>query len=300
MSTQVMQLHTNSADEPPTYFLGLPTIVRATGETTNGAFGLVEHLSMPPGFASPYHTHRLEDEAFYVLEGHLAFVCDGSWQVAGAGTYVFGPRNVPHGFTVIGNTPARMLLMNTPGGFEQFIVELSEAAPAPPDMGTLMAAASRYQIDIHGPLPAVPEGLASRATAPVDLRHLNHRWIQAFNERDWEVEQSLRAPNFQAHLSGAPEPLDGRAWSAFLAGFAASFPDARITIDSSISEGETVATRWRLTGTHQGEFQGIAATGRSVTFSGIEYNRVVDDRIVEHWSMFDNVAILRQLGAMPA
>src|SRR5882672_6962138 len=62
--------HINTIDEPPIFFLGLPTILRATAETTNGAFGLMEQV-MPPCFASPYHLHHLEDEAFYVLEGEM-------------------------------------------------------------------------------------------------------------------------------------------------------------------------------------------------------------------------------------
>jgi quercetin dioxygenase-like cupin family protein len=156
MSTQGVQPHISAADEPPVYFLGLPTIIRATGHTTNGAFGLIEHLTMPPGFSSPYHTHRLEDEAFYVLGGELAFVCDGNWALARPGTYVFGPRNIPHGFKVLGDAPARMLLLNAPGGFEQFVSELSEPAPTAPDMAKLMAAAAKYQIEIHGPLPEPP------------------------------------------------------------------------------------------------------------------------------------------------
>jgi quercetin dioxygenase-like cupin family protein len=141
--------------QPPIYFLGLPTILRATAESTNGAFGLVEQV-MPPGFESPYHTHHLEDEAFYVLEGEMAFVCDGVWTMAGPGTYVFGPRNLPHGFKVLGDAPARMLLLCTPGGFADFVVEMSEPTPAPPDMARLMAVAAKYEVDILGPLPVNP------------------------------------------------------------------------------------------------------------------------------------------------
>jgi quercetin dioxygenase-like cupin family protein len=158
MITQSLQPHINTREEPPFHFLGLPTLVRATGQTTNGAFGLVEHLMMPPGFASPYHTHHLEDEAFYVLEGDMAFVCDGKWTAVGPGGYVFGPRNIPHGFKVLGESPARMLLLCAPGGFEQFVVEMSEPAPAPPDMAKLVALAAKYKIDIHGPLPETPDG----------------------------------------------------------------------------------------------------------------------------------------------
>jgi quercetin dioxygenase-like cupin family protein len=162
MTTQSLPALVNTIHEPPLYFLGLPTILRATRHTTNGAFGLVEN-TMPPGFASPYHTHQLEDEAFYVLEGDMAFVCGGKWILARPGTYIFGPRNVPHGFKVVGEAPARLLLLCTPGGFEQFVVDMSEPAPAPPDMAKLMAVAAKYKIDIHGPLPEEPEGLANPA-----------------------------------------------------------------------------------------------------------------------------------------
>lgn len=155
MTTQTLQPYVSTSEEKPRYFLGLPTILRATGQTTNGGFGLVEQV-MPPGFASPYHTHHLEDEAFYLIHGKMAFVCDGTWTKAGPGTFVFGPRNMPHGFTVLGDEPARMLLLCAPGGFDQFVVEMSESEPAPPDMAKLMTLAAKYKVDIHGPLPALP------------------------------------------------------------------------------------------------------------------------------------------------
>jgi len=134
--------------------------MRSTAETTNGAFGLMEHWSMPPGFASPYHLHHREDEAFYVIEGELAVVVDGQWSKAGPGTYVFGPREIPHGFKVTGSTPVRMLLMCAPGGFEHFVLEQAtdiHSPAAPPDMAKLMALAAKYGIDILGPLPEQPE-----------------------------------------------------------------------------------------------------------------------------------------------
>jgi quercetin dioxygenase-like cupin family protein len=152
MVTPSLQPFVNTSAEPPIYFLGLPTILRATGQTTNGAFGLIDNM-MPPGFSSPYHTHHREDEAFFVLEGDMAFVCDGNWIKGGPGPFVFGPRGLPHGFTVLGDKPARLLLLCTPGGFEQFVVEMSEPVPAPPDMAKLMTVAEKYGIDILGPLP---------------------------------------------------------------------------------------------------------------------------------------------------
>ena len=64
----MLQPHINTRDDAYFRFLGCPTLMRSTGETTNGAFGLLEHWDVPPGFGTPYHVHRAEDEAFYVLE----------------------------------------------------------------------------------------------------------------------------------------------------------------------------------------------------------------------------------------
>ena len=219
MITQGLRPYVNTTDEPPIYFLGLPTILRATGQTTNGAFGLVENL-MPPGFASPYHTHHLEDEAFYVLEGDMAFVCDGDWTIAGPGTYVFGPRNIPHGFKVLGDVPARMLLLCAPGGFDQFVVEMSEPTPAPPDMARLMAVAAKYRVDILGPLPEQSDAPApstngrssSSLKDAVDRVRAQH--VAAVNAGDLEAALDIFASDAAVMPPGQPV-LQGasiRAW----------------------------------------------------------------------------------------
>lgn len=140
-------------DAGEAWFFGGRTWIRATAESTGGGLGIVEQI-LDPGGGSPYHIHHNEDEEFYILEGQLRFVSgDRSW-VAGPGSFAFLPRNIPHGFEVVGDGPAHFLLMATPGGFEQFVSELSEAAPAPPDMPKVMEAAGRYGLEILGPLPA--------------------------------------------------------------------------------------------------------------------------------------------------
>ena len=160
MATTSQSAHANTKEESAFRFLGVPTAMLSTAETTNGTLALLEHWDVPVGFGSPYHTHHREDESFYVLEGEVAFICGGKWLKAGPGTFVFGPREIPHGFKVAGNSPARMLIMCTPAGFERFVLQQTTPItepPSPPDMDKLMMLAAQCGIDIHGPLPESPD-----------------------------------------------------------------------------------------------------------------------------------------------
>jgi steroid delta-isomerase-like uncharacterized protein len=78
-----------------------------------------------------------------------------------------------------------------------------------------------------------------------------------------------------------------------------AFPDIHYTINDMVAEGERIATRWTLRGTHLGEFFGIAATGNSVSVEGIHILRFVEGQIVECWEVWDQLSMLRQLGTVP-
>jgi predicted ester cyclase len=84
----------------------------------------------------------------------------------------------------------------------------------------------------------------------------------------------------------------------FLAAFVEAFPDLRITLEDSLSEGGMVAARNSFHGTHRGEFQGLPATNRQVTFSSIEVNRMVAGKVQEHWFELDQLRLLQQLGVV--
>ena len=101
------------AEGPAFWFLNNLCVVKATTESTGGAFSMVHQIA-PPGAATPYHLHHVEDEAFYVLDGEYTFICDGVKTVVGPGGYMFLPRGVPHGIRASGSTPATMLILATP------------------------------------------------------------------------------------------------------------------------------------------------------------------------------------------
>jgi quercetin dioxygenase-like cupin family protein len=144
------------------WFLGALATIKSSGETTGGRVAVTENWA-PRGHGSPLHVHHNEDEWFYVLSGDLTFWVDGRVITATEGSFVYGPRDVPHTFTV-SSDEARFLLVIEPAGFENFLRALSEPAqsltlpPAsvePPAMEAMMAAAAEYGLDILGP-PGIP------------------------------------------------------------------------------------------------------------------------------------------------
>jgi predicted ester cyclase len=78
----------------------------------------------------------------------------------------------------------------------------------------------------------------------------------------------------------------------------AAFPDWRLVIEDLLAVGDQVVVRWMGSGTHQGPYRGVAATGKAVTNRGITIWRLADGRLVERWSAADALGLLQQLGAV--
>ena len=140
-------------------------VLKATAESTGGAYGLVEALA-PAGSGPPLHVHHREDESFWILEGELTVRCGEQLFAAGPGSYTFLPRGVAHTFAVEGDLPARILSMCSPGGLEQYFVaagrpaESAELPPAAPVDAALLARVGQdFGVEIIGP-PMAPVGTA--------------------------------------------------------------------------------------------------------------------------------------------
>ena len=111
------------------WFFGMLAEVKASSADTGGQYALLE-MTAPPGLQTPLHVHYREDEGFYVLEGSVTIrVGDETVELA-AGQHAYGPRDVPHTFT-IGPDGAKMLWVLVPGGFEDFIEDVSVPALQP-------------------------------------------------------------------------------------------------------------------------------------------------------------------------
>jgi mannose-6-phosphate isomerase-like protein (cupin superfamily) len=113
------------------WFFGMLAEVKASAADTGGRYTLVE-ITAPPGLQAPLHVHYREDEGFYVLDGTVTVQVDEETVELGPGQHAYGPRDVPHRFTV-GPDGARMLWVLVPGGFE----DLVEAASVPAETATV-------------------------------------------------------------------------------------------------------------------------------------------------------------------
>jgi len=130
--------------------------IKARSADTGGAFGLVE-AHFPEGFGPPLHVHSREDEGFYILEGRVRFRQGEEDFVAGPGTFVWGPRGIPHAFKVEPGG-ARALIVAVPAGFEGMFEEggvpARQGEPSPVvgyDPTAAKALAERFAFEVVGP-----------------------------------------------------------------------------------------------------------------------------------------------------
>lgn len=133
------------------------SIIKATAADTGGQMSILE-ITEPPDTDGPLHVHHREDEGFWILEGSATFQVGDTIVEAQAGDYVFGPRDIPHKYTV-GSAGCRMLFIMTPGGFEDLVIDMSEPAgsrtlPPPseqePDWERVAAIAKAHGAELLG------------------------------------------------------------------------------------------------------------------------------------------------------
>lgn len=124
------------------------------------------------------------------------------------------------------------------------------------------------------------------------------RYQEIYNSNDLEalgevVSDNILTPKI---MSGIPTGMEGAkaAHRIMLAGF----PDYQTIIDDLVAEGDKVAARITMSGTHTGSFMGIPGTGKHVSFTGMYIARIADGKIVEHWGEEDGVSLLQQLGVL--
>jgi steroid delta-isomerase-like uncharacterized protein len=121
---------------------------------------------------------------------------------------------------------------------------------------------------------------------------------EIFNQGKFEVASEIYASDFVNH--GVTQDANLEVDQAAARGWKSAFPDLRMTVEKVIAEGDLVTVLWTGSGTNTGTGNGLPATGRAIRGRGITIWRIVDGKIREEWSEFDQLRLMQQLGLLPA
>jgi steroid delta-isomerase-like uncharacterized protein len=124
---------------------------------------------------------------------------------------------------------------------------------------------------------------------------------EAINQGNMRVIDEFLIPDFVEHEELPPGIPPGReAPKVLFTMLRCAFPDLKATIEHLIAEGDEVVLHMTWTGTHEGEFMGIPPTGKSISINVIDILGIAEGKFVEHWGVMDSMAMMQQLGVVPA
>lgn len=122
---------------------------------------------------------------------------------------------------------------------------------------------------------------------------------EVWNKGNLPVAEELFAQNYSHHDSSTPDFGRGpESEKKRVTLYRTAFPDVRLTVEDMIAEGETVTARWSCKGTHRGDLNGIAPTGKQFNISGISVARFTSGKISESWVNWDALGLMQQLGVV--
>jgi steroid delta-isomerase-like uncharacterized protein len=126
------------------------------------------------------------------------------------------------------------------------------------------------------------------------------QFVQFINTADENLAQQLISPVAKFHVPGQLEPLQGpKGYLMIISMMRSGFPDIQWTLEDLITEGDKVAARFTMRGTHTGEFFGVPATGKVIGIQAINFYRLANEQIIVEYGQPDMLGLLRQIGAIP-
>ena len=123
------------------------------------------------------------------------------------------------------------------------------------------------------------------------------RFLDASAAGDPATFKDLLSPDFVAHLATGPQ--NSEVFLQHNNVFTMAFSDRHFTVKDQVAEGDKVVTRATWWGTHSGNFQGLPPTGKQIAINAILIERIKYGQIAEHWSKFDQLSMMQQLGLVP-
>lgn len=122
---------------------------------------------------------------------------------------------------------------------------------------------------------------------------------EVLNKGNLGVVNELFAPNYVLHAPGGVELKGPEGFRQYVTMFRTAFPDTHVTAENMVAEGEYVAHRFSFTGTHRGDFGGVAPTGKRVISTSNVLSRFAGGKVAEDWHEFDTLGFYQQLGVIP-
>ena len=145
--------------------------------------------------------------------------------------------------------------------------------------------------------------MASDISSATDNVAKSKRLLEAFSSGNVAVADELVDPQTLTHdpaLPAAMQSLRGpETFKRTVSMYRTGFPDLQMVVDDVMADSDKVVLRWHAEGTHRGELQGLAPTGKRASATGITINQWRDGKVVEVWTQWDNLGLARQLGAAP-
>jgi steroid delta-isomerase-like uncharacterized protein len=126
------------------------------------------------------------------------------------------------------------------------------------------------------------------------------RYLDVFEQGNIDLLDELLAPDYVNRTPATPDlPTGPEGVKGVVSMFRSAMPDLRVVVEDMIAEGDKVATRYTLEGTHEGELFGVPPTGQRLSIKSMTVERVSEGQIREHWRVTDNLDMMQQLGVVP-
>lgn len=124
------------------------------------------------------------------------------------------------------------------------------------------------------------------------------RFGEAVNSGNLDDLRNVIAPGAVDHDPSPDQGTGPEGYIRMFAGFRAAFPDLKVAVDKLVVDDDNVSFAYTMTGTHKGEFLGVAPTGRKFSARGMQISRFENAKLVERWGSSDQLGILQQLGVL--
>jgi len=125
------------------------------------------------------------------------------------------------------------------------------------------------------------------------------RWFEeSFNKGNLAAMDECVAPDYVDHIIPPPATPGVTSFKRRTAALRAAFPDLQFTVEVLLAEADLVAFHWTARGTHRGTFAGVPPTGKQITFTGLNMERIANGKIIENWTEFDLLNPMREMGAI--